>query len=60
MAGDGVAVIEVAKLPQVKANLTLVVQRQAYSFSFDLRDRSELTIGDPFTSVDNSGSTVHE
>src|ERR1043165_980056 len=48
MAGDGVAVIEVAKLPQVKTNLAFAVEGEAYSLSFDFRDCSELAIDDPF------------
>src|SRR5215208_3512620 len=51
MAGDGVAVIEVAKLPKVETHLAVAVESEAYSLPFDFRDRSELAIGDPFRSV---------
>src|SRR5215208_1093247 len=51
MAGDGVAVIEMAKLPEVKTHLAVAVESEAYSLPFDFRDRSELAIGDPFRSV---------
>src|SRR5215208_1188720 len=51
MAGDGVAVIEVAKLPKVETHLAVAVESEAYSLPFDFRDRSELAIGDSFRSV---------
>src|SRR5215213_2334624 len=50
MAGDGVAVIEVAKLAKVNRNFAPAVHRQTYLVGFDFGDRSELAVSDPFRS----------
>src|SRR6185369_10726706 len=50
MAGDGVAVIKVAKLAEVNASLAPAIHCQAYSVGFDFGDRTECPISDPFLS----------
>src|SRR5678815_2851996 len=50
MAGDGVAVIKVAKLAEVNASLAPAIHREAYLVGFDFRNRAELAISNPFLS----------
>src|SRR5689334_21987942 len=50
MAGDGVAVIEVAKLAKIDLNFASAVHCQTYLVGFDFGDRTEFAIGDPFRS----------
>src|SRR6476646_8221021 len=50
MAGDGVAVIKVAKLAEVYASLAPAIHCQTYSVGFDFGDRAELAISNPFLS----------
>src|SRR5262249_50566935 len=50
MAGNGVAVIKMAKLAKVNANLAPAIHRKAYSVGFDFGDRTECAISNPFLS----------
>src|SRR5687768_4394305 len=50
MAGDGVAVIEVAKLAKINHNFATAIHCQTYLVGFDFGDRTEFAIGDPFRS----------
>src|SRR6185295_16453323 len=50
MAGDGIAVIEVAKLANVNRNFAPAVHRQTYLVGFDFGDRTKFGISDPFRS----------
>src|ERR1041384_2044524 len=48
MAGARLAVIKVTKLLRVKGNFTATVQRYSHLLRFELRDRTEFAINDPF------------
>src|ERR1051325_8123507 len=50
MAGDGVAVIEVAKLAKIDLNFASAVHCQTYLVGLDFGERTEFAIGDPFRS----------
>src|SRR3569832_1077096 len=50
MAGNGVAIIKVAKLAKINHNFAPAIHRESYSVGFDLGDRTECAISDPFLS----------
>src|SRR5205085_4091745 len=48
MAGDGVAVIDMAKVLRVERNLAATVQRYSHLLGFEVRDRAEFAINYSF------------
>src|SRR5690349_11119406 len=54
MAGNGVAVIKVAKLAKVNTNLAPAIHREAYLVGFNFGERSKLAVRDPFRSKRSS------